>query len=270
MGSSSIAREIANAHMFFNLINAMIFLPFTGSLARLVEKIIPIKKDVEGEFKPVYLTGEIGTISLALEQCYREILRAADILNDLLKTVNRIWRGEFESVKIDIQKNMIKSDILHNSIQDFLSKMAGRELTDKESKETSYYFNLIENFKNLAESVGQEFYSHIDKNENSIKMLTEDQIKELEFFETRANELFEKNKEALQNKRIEPAEEANLLYSKLKSLGSRYQDKNFESIILRKSARESIANFISILDEMRLIARRIKIISRTILEKSNY
>jgi phosphate:Na+ symporter len=37
----NIARHIANAHTFFNVLNTIVFLPFAGLLARIAEKLIP-------------------------------------------------------------------------------------------------------------------------------------------------------------------------------------------------------------------------------------
>ena len=37
-------RQIANAHTVFNVVNTILFLPFAGYIAKLVEKLVPIKE----------------------------------------------------------------------------------------------------------------------------------------------------------------------------------------------------------------------------------
>ena len=49
-----IARQIANAHTAFNIINTLIFLPFAAPFIKLVERLLPGSDGVISR-KPIYL-----------------------------------------------------------------------------------------------------------------------------------------------------------------------------------------------------------------------
>jgi phosphate:Na+ symporter len=64
-------RQIANANTAFNLINAMLFLPLAGALARLVERLIPLRNEAASErVQPKFLDPVLlETPLLALATC---------------------------------------------------------------------------------------------------------------------------------------------------------------------------------------------------------
>ncbi len=42
---ANTARQIANAHTLFNLINVMILLPFSKYIVKLAERLVPVKEE---------------------------------------------------------------------------------------------------------------------------------------------------------------------------------------------------------------------------------
>ena len=77
----NIKLQIAQTHLFFNLSNTLIQLPFVAVLAYIVTKIIPdSKKDTEDEMKTIYIDKRfLANPSVALSQATRETLRMGDI-----------------------------------------------------------------------------------------------------------------------------------------------------------------------------------------------
>ena len=81
------AREIANAHTVFNVINALIFLPFVNQLAALVTKLVP-DRPVDGGLRPKYLDSSlIRSPSLALAAARMEMLRMASRVQGMLADI---------------------------------------------------------------------------------------------------------------------------------------------------------------------------------------
>ena len=79
-----LTRQIANANTLFNVIMAVVFLPFIGLFAKLIVKLVPEKAE-EKKFGSMYLDDHVlGTPSLALGQATREALRASDIVREML------------------------------------------------------------------------------------------------------------------------------------------------------------------------------------------
>jgi len=83
-------RQIANAHTVFNIANTLIFLPFSVALAKLVQKLVPIKEltveeQVIANYKPKYLDeGMLKSPPLALSMARRETSRMGEVVDDML------------------------------------------------------------------------------------------------------------------------------------------------------------------------------------------
>ena len=87
--SPDAARQVANAHTFFNIGIAVLFLPFTGPFTRLVTALLPQSLAPE-RFGPKYLDPIVlASPTLALVQATRETLRTADIVQEMLVEVDR-------------------------------------------------------------------------------------------------------------------------------------------------------------------------------------
>jgi phosphate:Na+ symporter len=52
-GDSGAARGIANAHMLFNILGVLLFLPFTGRAARALDRWMPAKAATTERMRPV-------------------------------------------------------------------------------------------------------------------------------------------------------------------------------------------------------------------------
>ena len=77
----NIKLQIAQTHLFFNLSNTLIQLPFVAVLAYIVTKIIPdSKKETGDEMKTIFIDKRfLANPSVALSQATRETLRMGDI-----------------------------------------------------------------------------------------------------------------------------------------------------------------------------------------------
>lgn len=120
-----IYREIANAHLFFNLIAAAIFFPFIKPGAALIEKMFP--KNVEDDFTAKYLSmNNYQSSALAISYANREIMRTADIvlsmINDSVKLFEKADPALIESIK----DRDNKVDYLYRETKMFLLDHANR------------------------------------------------------------------------------------------------------------------------------------------------
>lgn len=52
-GNASLEQQVANAHMLFNTLGVLLFLPFVGATERLLNKLLPDKAIETAELKPV-------------------------------------------------------------------------------------------------------------------------------------------------------------------------------------------------------------------------
>ncbi|MCA9131840.1 MAG: Na/Pi cotransporter family protein, partial [Planctomycetales bacterium] len=83
-------RQIANAHTLFNVGNGLLFIWFTGPLARLVDWLVPQRREKLG-IQPLYLDDlYLEQPALALDNVRRELVRLAELNQGMLARALRI------------------------------------------------------------------------------------------------------------------------------------------------------------------------------------
>src|SRR6185437_9472841 len=86
--TGNAARDVVDAHLFFNCCAAVIFFPFVKQGARLVQKLVPPRAN-EREFSVKYLDrATFESPSVVLAHAERECLRMADIVISMIKDSN--------------------------------------------------------------------------------------------------------------------------------------------------------------------------------------
>ena len=77
--TGDIARQIANSHSAFNVLNTLIFLPLITPFTHLIEKLMPDKGD-KISVKPLYLNDAmLATPSIAIVLAEKEVIRMGEV-----------------------------------------------------------------------------------------------------------------------------------------------------------------------------------------------
>lgn len=128
-------RDIINFHMGFNIILAVIFLPFVTLLSKTVEKIVgDTKKEDEETTKPLYLDNTALTSpTIALASAARETLRIAKIVEDMFSNSMIALKEENEDALKKIREADDQVDLLYNEIKLYLTRITEEALDPKES-----------------------------------------------------------------------------------------------------------------------------------------
>jgi len=83
--SSDPSRAVANFHTLFNIVVALLFLPFLNQYAKLITRLLPKRSDPDDPSRPLYLDESAHEVpAIALGNAAREALRLADMLQSLL------------------------------------------------------------------------------------------------------------------------------------------------------------------------------------------
>ena len=130
-----IQREIANAHTIFNVVNALVFLPFVTPFAALVTRLVPDRPAV-GAIAPRYIDHSlVSTPSLALAKARMEMLRMAARVQGMLASVFlAILDGDLDEMdRIESMDDEV--DELHGLILQFLGEVSQESLSDASSDE---------------------------------------------------------------------------------------------------------------------------------------
>ncbi|MBN2890816.1 MAG: Na/Pi cotransporter family protein [Bacteroidales bacterium] len=157
-------RQIANAHTFFNVINAFVMLPFTGLFAKLIVKILPDKK-IEEDYLPKVRHLDYNAVSnsaVAVSLARAEIANSVRLTNRMLKGIldpffqNKIPKDTtyqeltlIESVKMREEK----IDFLEIKITEYLSEVSKNGLTKKQAYEVFALITTIHYLESIADII---------------------------------------------------------------------------------------------------------------------
>ena len=115
-------RDVANAHLFFNIMGALLFYPFVSRGVSLIEKMIqpgPNEKD----FSVKYLDRvNFESPAICIAHAEREILRMGDIVLSMLKDTLTMFRHEDPDLIKEMRARDNRVDLLNREISLFITK----------------------------------------------------------------------------------------------------------------------------------------------------
>jgi phosphate:Na+ symporter len=153
--AAEVPRQIANANTFFNVINTLLFIGFTGWFARLAEWLVPERaprKDVIIE--PKFLDeAALAAPSVALQQVRLELGRVGDITLGMLQDIRPAFRERDIKQFKDIERRDDEVDILEVEILHYLGKIRQGSLTEEESQEFQGLMMATDNMESLADVI---------------------------------------------------------------------------------------------------------------------
>ncbi len=120
--SGAPARDVANSHLIFNLVGAIIFFPFIKPATAFIQKILPPTSQ-DKEFSVKYLDrATFESPSVVLAHAERECLRMADIVISMIKDSVRILHDDNPDLVEDLRNRDNKVDLLNREITLFITK----------------------------------------------------------------------------------------------------------------------------------------------------
>ncbi len=176
---------LVNFHMVFNIVLALVFLPFLGMVSDLVTKSIPDKVDRDDPARPQYLDDRVlDTPTVALTNASREVLRIADLTDQMLQQVWEAFQKGDDVIIEKIKQTDTVIDKLYRALKAYLVRITQETMNDSEGKR---HFQILTFATNL-EHVGDI----IDRN---LLVLAEKKIRDKSSFsvegKTELNNLFQ-------------------------------------------------------------------------------
>jgi phosphate:Na+ symporter len=162
-----IARHIANAHTLFNVINALLFLPLVGALARLTAVLIPGREEPQ-EFHLKYLDARVlNTPPIALAQARAEVNRMIRVAGEIVdETVVLLHDQDLRHLTV-LQRKEDLVDLLQREITDFLVTLSQQSVTGEISQEVSNLMHAVNDLERIGDhcvQLGRLVQRKIDQN----------------------------------------------------------------------------------------------------------
>ena len=146
-----IARHIANTHTMFNIVNAIIFLPLIGVLAKISTMAIR-GRDKEIEFHLKYLDNRVlNTPPIALAQARSETRRMARIALEMVdETLAFLQDNDLKRLPA-LEKNEDLTDALQKEITNFLVSLSQTSITQESSKEIASMMHMVNDLERVGD-----------------------------------------------------------------------------------------------------------------------
>ncbi len=148
------ARQIANAHTFFNVTISLLFLPFQGAAGRLIVALVPDRPEEETRFRTRYLDDRFADQpALAIGQATREALRMADIAQGMLRDAAAVFRTDSQELLEDVERRDDQLDYLEREIKLYLTRLAKQTMTEDLARREIALLGFIGNMENIGDII---------------------------------------------------------------------------------------------------------------------
>ena len=149
-----ISRQIANAHTTFNIVMTLIWTPLLFVMVKLVIRLIPDKKEGEGDpAEPVYLDDRLmAQPAAALQLAAKEILHLAFLVREQLHLTTGMVRRKEEGQPAAGIEQREKLKGLGNKITEYLSGLfSAGVLTEEQAAQTAGVMYLLGDVERMGE-----------------------------------------------------------------------------------------------------------------------
>ncbi|MBN1532076.1 MAG: Na/Pi cotransporter family protein [Spirochaetes bacterium] len=154
--SHAISGHLAAFHTIFNVTNALIFLPFTGGLAKIATMLVPEKaRDREKKFHLKYIsTSLLSTPAININQARLETRRMLGIVMTMFNLVMEVFknpeRKSGDTVE-EIQRLENHTDLFEKEISDFLVKVLQDNISEEQSHEITIMLHRINDLERIGD-----------------------------------------------------------------------------------------------------------------------
>lgn len=149
-----ISRQIANAHTTFNIVMTLIWTPLLFIMVKLVMRLIPDKKEGEGDpAEPVYLDDRLmAQPAAALQLAAKEILHLAFLVGEQLHLTTGMVRRKEEGQPAAGIEQREKLKGLGSKITEYLSGLfSAGVLTEEQAAQTAGVMYLLGDVERMGE-----------------------------------------------------------------------------------------------------------------------
>ena len=180
---NNVARQIANAHTLFNVVNVIVLLPFSKYIVKLVLKLIPVTEDEKHENLDVKYIDDrmIETPSIAVGNAFLEIKEMANYAKESVQyAIEGILNNSREEVEKTFEMEK-KVNQIQRQLLAFLVKLSKESLNEDERNKVTnliYAVNDIERISDHDENIAELGRDLINEN-LSLSEHAEDEIREI-------------------------------------------------------------------------------------------
>ena len=173
-------RQVANAHLGFNLLLTVVFIGLTGPVARLTEQLLPAPATADDDGQPRHLdTSALDSPNLALAAATRETLRLADLVENMLGQTIEVFQADDKKLKAEVEAMDDQVDALHESIKLYLTEFSREPLSGPDSERCIDIITFATNLEHVGDIIDKNLMELARKKIRNRYQFSEEGMSEL-------------------------------------------------------------------------------------------
>jgi phosphate:Na+ symporter len=152
--AGDVARQIANAHTFFNVAISALFLPFAPWAARMITAMVPDEERGDNPYRTRYLDDRyLDQPALAIGQATREALRMGDVAQNMLRDAMVVLRTDNQELLEDVERRDDQLDYLDREIKLFIARLGRETMSADMAQKEIGLISFIGNLENIGDII---------------------------------------------------------------------------------------------------------------------
>ena len=225
----NLPRHVANAHSTFNIMNCLIFLPFIGVMARVCEKIVPVKSTEEESVLEYLEPRLLATPALALDQAVKEVAYMLEHARESFENGCANFRARTEERERRIRKLEKKIDRLQKEITRYIVGLSRQELSKKEASLIPALVHAVNDTERIGDHA-EELIELAQLMEESNLKLSQDAMEDVRELEGLLAKQFDACHRALAERDTEVRREVKQRSKQLAALVARISEKHVKRL----------------------------------------
>jgi phosphate:Na+ symporter len=263
-----LPRQIANAHSVFSVFLALLFIPFTNQLARLVDAIVPPDR-IREEIKPrtMYLDRRfIQTPSLGLNLAKQEALRVGNLVREMTYEIIIPFTQKSGDSLAAIGRKEETVDFLATEIQHYLTALTRENVGQKRVDEAFQIMYVVNEFENIADIISKILARRATAWLDSEIDFSAQGKMELEEFHQHVMNQMNRSMEVFKDLNLERAREMKSKYKKYRMLAMEFEMQHYRRLQDPSTiSQESSETHLELISALRNIAGHATNIARIFL-----
>lgn len=170
LAGGGVGRQVIVFHLAFNLLIAVLFLPFLGPIGALIERLLPTPDQPVDPSLPRHLDqAALESPPVAIAAAQREALRMGDALEGMLRDAMTVFRQDDRKLVSDISRRDDVIDGLHEAIKRYLTQISREVMGPSDGKRVMEIIVFATNLehvgdiidKNLMELAQKKIKNHL-------------------------------------------------------------------------------------------------------------
>jgi Na/Pi-cotransporter len=211
----NLVRHVANAHTVFNIMNVVLFIGFTGLMARICERVIP-EGVSDRESVLQYLEPKLlATPSIALQQAVNEVEYMVRKGQKSLNESCELICGGPASLEAKVLEREELIDRLQKEITEYLVDLSRRDLDSREAATIPLIIHMVNDAERLGDHAEEIVGLHGMLVEREVK-LSPQNIQVIRDFQRRLDEEFNVNIQAMRDSDLESVKRAMKIHEEIR------------------------------------------------------